>query len=47
VSAFARRACEPVGHHGRDLVRVLDDDELDVAAQESPAASSFERSIAA
>jgi hypothetical protein len=47
VSAFARRVCQPLGDRRSDLLRVFDDDELDVAAQESPAASSFDRSIAA
>src|SRR6266487_3781069 len=47
VPAFARRARQPLGHHRGDFARVLDHDELDVAVQESPAASSFERSIAA
>ena len=48
VAAFLRAACEPLRRHRGNLVRVLDDDELDVArGHSSPAASSFDRIIAA
>lgn len=47
VSACARCPYQPFRNEGGNLSRVLDNDELDVAAQESPAASSLERSIAA
>src|SRR5437870_71806 len=48
VAARDGRAREPLCGDSRDLVRVVDDDELDVAASHSsPAASSFDRSMAA
>ena len=47
VSTCARRAPQLFRDRRSDLVRVLEDDELDVARQGSPAASSFDRSIAA
>ena len=47
VSAFMRGVRQPLGDRRGNFVRVLDDDELDVVAHEPPAASSFERSIAA
>src|SRR5437763_11696891 len=46
VATFAGRLREPFGDDGRDLLRTLDDDELDVAHC-SPAASSRDLSIAA
>ena len=46
ASTLARRTCEPLGYQCRCFLLVCDDDELDVA-HDSPAASSFERSIAA
>src|SRR5207302_8821188 len=46
VAPFARRTREPFRDDGRDLLRALDDDELDVAHC-SPAASSRDLSMAA
>ena len=48
VSTFVRRAHESLGDDFCRLLLVLDDDELDLAAVHgSPAASSFDRSMAA
>jgi hypothetical protein len=47
VPATSGRAGQPLGDRRCDFGRVLDDDKLDVAVQESPAASSFDLFIAA
>jgi len=47
VSAAPCSFCEPVGDRGCHGVGVFEDDELDVPAHKSPAASSLDRSIAA
>ena len=47
VPACACCLRQSIGNGGGNVARVLEDVELDVAGHESPAASSFERSIAA